>query len=180
MFRQKKPKDAFSEDLKVLYPRLWRYALVLTGAKDWADDVAQAACVKALEKRHQFQAGTQLDRWVFRIAQRTWYNELRAQAVRRGGGLVPIDSIDLIDNATGAETNFSLREVLSEVMTLPEAQRVATLLVYVEGYSYEEAAGIMEIPKGTVMSRLAAARKKLASRMKETHSELDDGHAKIQ
>ncbi|MGP1253279.1 MAG: RNA polymerase sigma factor [Kiloniellales bacterium] len=168
MFRRKKTKSAISDDLRALYPRLWRYALVLTGARDWADEVAQTACVKALEKEHQFECGSRLDRWVFRIAQRVWYNEVRAQAVRRGGGLVAIESADLIDTALDVDANYFVRQVISQVMALPEAQRIAVLLVYVEGYSYQEAAEIMEIPKGTVMSRLAAARSKLAHRMRES------------
>ena len=180
MFRRRRSKDAFPEDLKALYPRLWRYALVLTGAKDRADDLAQMSCLRALEKRDQVQEGSHLDRWVFRIAQRTWFNELRAQAVRRGGGLVPVESAELVDTSAGPDSNLSFREVLSDVMALPEAQRIAVLLVYVEGYRYAEAAGIMEIPKGTVMSRLSAARRKLVKRRTETRSEPDDGHAEIQ
>lgn len=168
MFRRKNSKPAISDGLRALYPRLWRYALVLTGARDWADEVAQAACVRALEKQHQFQPGSRLDRWVFRIAQRVWYNELRAQAVRRGGGLVAIESAELIDTARDVDTSYFAQQVMSQVMALPEAQRIAVLLVYVEGYSYQEAAETMDIPKGTVMSRLAAARSKLAHRMRES------------
>ena len=175
MFRKK--ESQFSEGLRALYPRLWRYALVLTGAKDRADDLAQTACLRALEKRHQFQPGSFLDRWLFRIAQRTWYNELRSQAVRQGGGLVPLDATEIADPSRDATANYFAAQVLSEVLSLPEAQRLAVLLVYVEGYSYQEAAVIMEIPKGTVMSRLAAARAKLKARMTET--EAGDSHVTL-
>ena len=148
-----------------VYPRLWRYAVALTGRRDWADDLVQTTCVRALDKADQFQAGTHLDRWMFRMAQRIWLNELRSRKVRTGGGLVPVEDVDLADNAPGVETNILARDVLNRVNALPEAQRTAVMLVYVEGFSYKDAAEVMEIPIGTVMSRLAAARKRLNAQM---------------
>ena len=133
----------------------------MTGRRERAEDVAQAACLRALEKAGLFAPGTQLDRWVFRIAQRLWLNELRADAVRRGGGIAPIDAVDLMDTASSSETNIFARQVLDSVMALPEAQRATVLLVFVEGFRYREAAEILDIPIGTVMSRLTAARAKL-------------------
>jgi RNA polymerase sigma-70 factor (ECF subfamily) len=159
------------DGLPAVYPRLWRYCVSLTGNRDAGSDLAQAAVLKAIEKADQFQAGTHLDRWVFRIAQRTWLNDLRALAVRRGGGLVPVEEFDLIDDKPSSETNILASEVLGFVMALPEAQRATVLLVYVEGFSYKEAAGILEIPIGTVMSRLAAARKTIAERTSDTEGE---------
>lgn len=148
--------------MKNLYPRLWRFCLATTGARHTADDLAQASCLKALEKRHQFSVGTAFDAWVFRIAKNTWINELRANTVRRGGGLVPTEKFDLADTKSGPDANLSGAEALEAVMALPEAQRTTTFLVYVEGYSYKETADMLDIPIGTVMSRLAASRKKLA------------------
>jgi RNA polymerase sigma-70 factor (ECF subfamily) len=139
---------------------------VLTSNRDFAGDLAQATCVRALEKADQYQAGTKLDRWLFRMTQRIWLNELRAQAVRRGGGLMPVEEIDLPDTGPDAETNYFLREVLVSVNALPEAQRATVLLVYVEGFSYAEAAEILEVPAGTIMSRLAAARKTIGAKMR--------------
>jgi RNA polymerase sigma-70 factor (ECF subfamily) len=150
------------EGMPDIYPRLWRYAVALTGRRDWADDLAQATCIRAIEKADLFQPGTQLDRWMFRMAQRLWYNELRSRKVRKGGGLVPVEETDLADPGPAAETNILAREVLSHVQGLPDAQRETVFLVYVEGYSYKEAAEMLEIPIGTVMSRLAGARKRLS------------------
>jgi RNA polymerase sigma-70 factor (ECF subfamily) len=99
---------------------------------------------------------------VFRIAQSIWFNQMRAEKVRRGGGLVPAEQADLLADGTDPESNTFLAQVLSQVMALPEAQRVTVLLVYVEGYPYKEAAEVLGIPIGTVMSRLAAARGRLA------------------
>jgi RNA polymerase sigma-70 factor, ECF subfamily len=147
--------------LPALYPRLWRYCLALTGARDHAQDLAQAACVRALEKAHLFESGTRLDFWVFRLTQRLWLNELRARAVRRQGGIVPLDEVELPSTNPDPEMNIFARQVFSQVMGLPEAQRSTILLVYVEGLTYKEAADIMEVPIGTIMSRLAAARQKI-------------------
>nr|WP_256386296.1 RNA polymerase sigma factor [Kiloniella sp. EL199] len=144
---------------------MWRYCLVLTRNRDSANDLAQAACERALEKADRFETGTHLDRWIFRIAQRIWLNELRSQAVRRGGGLVSVNDIDLPDTKADTETNIYASQVLKEVYLLPEAQRVTVLLVYVEGFSYKDAAEVLDIPIGTVMSRLAAARGRIAQRM---------------
>lgn len=148
--------------LDSLLPRLWRFCLVLARDRTAADDLAQAACLRALERATQFQAGTRLDRWVFRIAQTIWFNQLRADRVRRGAGVVPAEDAELVDRASDAEANLYLAEVLSAIMALPEQQRVLVLLVYVEGYSYREAAEHLDIPIGTVMSRLAGARARLA------------------
>ncbi|MDJ0686342.1 MAG: RNA polymerase sigma factor [Alphaproteobacteria bacterium] len=154
--------DAVKHGLTPLFPKLWRYCLVLTGARERADELAQATCLRALEKADLFTLGTELDRWVFRIAQRLWLNDLRTQSVRHGEGLAPIEEIDFPEKQGDPESNFSARETLSAVMALPEAQRLTVLLVYAEGRSYREAAEILEIPIGAVMSRLAAARGKLA------------------
>jgi RNA polymerase sigma-70 factor (ECF subfamily) len=141
--------------------------VVVTGNPERAGDTAQAACVRALERADQFAPGTDLDRWVFRIAQRLWLNELRSEAVRRGGGMAPVEELDLPDPGPDAETTIYGQQVLMRVMHLPEAQRVTVLLVYVEGYSYREAADILDIPIGTVMSRLAAARSTLSARLRD-------------
>jgi RNA polymerase sigma-70 factor, ECF subfamily len=138
--------------------RLWRYALVLSGARDVADDLVQATCVRAIERADQFQSGTRLDRWLFSILRSIWLNELRARRVREGGGLVDASEALMVDGAREVETNILAAEVLRQVGGLPEAQREAVLLVYVEGLSYREAAEVLAAPIGTVMSRLAAAR----------------------
>lgn len=157
-----------TEQIKILiaqvFPKLWRYCLALTSNTDRANDLAQAACLRAIEKAHLFKIGTHFDRWIFTIAQRLWFNEMRSEAVRRGGGLVTIEEIDLPDTNSDPEANLFARQVLMQVMALPEAQRATVMLVYVEGFSYAEAATILEIPIGTVMSRLAAARNKISER----------------
>lgn len=172
MRRNKTGLEEIRRGLPDLFPRLWRYCLALTSNRERADELAQAACLHALEKADLFQAGTHLDRWLFRLTQRLWLNEMRADAVRRGQGLLPVEELDLPDKKPDPHANLYAKEVLSAVVGLPEAQRVAVMLVYVEGYSYREAAGILEIPIGTVMSRLAAARKTLVSRLNRREEKL--------
>lgn len=135
----------------------------MSGSRETAEDLAQSTCVRALEKADAFTPGTHLDRWTFHILHRIWLNEMRAAKVRRAGGLQPIEDVELADDNPGVEANIFAREVLSSAMNLPEAMRETVLLVYVEGYSYQEAADLLEIPIGTVMSRLASARKKLSN-----------------
>jgi RNA polymerase sigma-70 factor, ECF subfamily len=147
--------------LTPLYPRLWRFCLVISGSRQAAADLAQATCLRALEKALLFQPGTHLDRWLFTMARRIWLNEMRATAVRRGGGLMALEDIEIEERRPGPEANIFAREVFRAVGALPEALRATVLLVYVEGYAYREAAEILDIPVGTVMSRLAAARAKL-------------------
>lgn len=166
MFREEKSLHAMRQGLAAIYPRLWRYCLVLTGNKDSANDLAQAVCLRALEKYDQFKIGTYFDRWLFRVTQRMWINEIRKQKVRRGEGLVPVEEADIIDPKSSPDMNLFVRQVLLEVMALPEAQRTAVSLVYIEGFSYKEAADVLDIPIGTVMSRLSAARSKLVNRIK--------------
>src|SRR5580704_10797386 len=142
--------------------RLWRYGLVLSGRRDVAEDLVQATCVRALERSSQFALGTRLDRWLFSILRSIWLNELRSRRVREGGGFVDASEALVIDGGREIETNIFAAQVLRQVGGLPEAQREAVLLVYVEGLSYREAAEVLATPIGTVMSRLAAARLALA------------------
>lgn len=160
-FAKKSAQTEIREGIPDLYPRLWRYAFALSGRRDVADDLAQMTCVRALEKHELFTAGTALDRWMFRTMHRIWLNEIRSATVRRAGGLVPVETLELPAENTDVETNIFAAQVLSVIGGLPEAMRATVVLVYVEGYSYREAAEHLEVPIGTIMSRLAAARKKL-------------------
>jgi RNA polymerase sigma-70 factor, ECF subfamily len=154
MIWRKDSQREVSDGLKPFYPRLWRYCLALTGNRDRAGDLAQSACLRALEQAGKFQSGTRLDLWMYRLTQRFWLNELRADAVRRRGSMVALDEIEIADTKPDPESNILAREVLWEVMALPEAQRTTVILVYVEGFSYKDASEVLDIPIGTVMSRL--------------------------
>jgi RNA polymerase sigma-70 factor (ECF subfamily) len=141
--------------------RLWRYALVLSRARDTADDLVQATCLRAIERADQFVPGTRVDRWLFAILRSIWLNEIRSRRIREGGGFVDADVLTT-DGEREIEMNITAAAVLRAIDRLPEAQRETILLVYGEGYSYAEAAATLGIPIGTIMSRLAAGRAALA------------------
>jgi len=155
------------EGLAKVLPSVWRYALSLTGSRSEADDLAQSACLRAMERGNQYDPGTHLDRWVFRIAHNLWISELRQKKVRKGNGLIGIDVANISDPAQDADRKTERRELMQAVLHLPEAQRQAVVLVYVEGYSYRDASMILDVPVGTVMSRLAAARTTLAQKFRD-------------
>lgn len=142
--------------------RLWRYGVVLSRQRDVADDLVQATCVRALERAGQFTSGTRLDRWLFSILHSIWLNEVRSRRIRMGHGFVDADVALVFDGERDTETHVLANQVLRQVSALPEAQRTAVFLTYVEGLSYREVAEVLDVPIGTVMSRLAAARAKLA------------------
>ena len=156
----------FRKELARIFPGIWRYALSLTGNRAEADDPAQSASLQAMERANQFEPGTHLDRWVFRITHDLWMSELRRQKVRKGNGLIGIEVAEIVDPRQNAEMQAERRELLQSVLNLPEAQRQAVVLVYVEGHSYRDAAMILDVPVGTVMSRLAAARANLSHKLK--------------
>lgn len=163
--RKSAAQAAVSEGLPAIYPRLWRFCLALTRDRAKAEDLAQSTCERALTQADKFDPGTDLDRWLFVMARRLWLNEVRATKVRRGEGLVPIEETDTQDNKPNVETNILARQVFDMVQALPEAQRMTALLVYVEGRPYREAAEILDIPIGTVMSRLSSVRKAIAKQV---------------
>jgi RNA polymerase sigma-70 factor, ECF subfamily len=144
--------------LEAHLPRLWRYALTLTRKSQDAEDLVQATCLRAIERADQFLPGTKLDRWLFTILRSIWLNQVRGERLREGEGRVDAEATLWFDGARVAESNISVAEVLKKLGGLPAAQRETALLVYAEGYSYAEAAAMLAIPVGTVMSRLAAVR----------------------
>jgi len=153
--------DGLSTQLPALLPRVWRFALRLAGDQRDAEDLVQRACVRALERRHQLQPGASTLSWLFTIVHSVWLNEVRARQSRSRGSTQW--SEELPDNVadTGALNpgTYTLhRQIISAVESLPDAQRAVMLLVSVEGLSYREAATVLDVPIGTVMSRLASAR----------------------
>ncbi|WP_218574350.1 sigma-70 family RNA polymerase sigma factor [Pseudomonas sp. PB120] len=142
--------------------RLWRYGLLLSRQRHVAEDLVQATCVRALERASQFESGTRMDRWLLSILHSIWLNEVRSRRIRHGTGLVDADNALSFDGEYAAQTHVLAAQVIRRVDALPEAQRETVFLAYVEGLSYREVADVLQVPIGTVMSRLAAARVKLA------------------
>lgn len=154
--------DTVRQGLGPCLARLWRYGYVLSHQRHVADDLVQATCVRALERASHYQPGTRLDRWLFSILHSIWLNDVRAQRIRQGQGFVDSDSLGDDHDSLTVENQILAHQVLRRVQALPEALRETVFLAYVEGLSYREIADIQQIPMGTVMSRLASARIKLA------------------
>jgi RNA polymerase sigma-70 factor, ECF subfamily len=144
-----------------MLPRLWAFALRISGDRHDAEDLVQRACLRALERAYQLQPDTAPLSWMFSIIHSTWINELHSRSVRKRSSMEWED--DFLENVAdpvnkGPETQLMLGQIISAVERLPEAQRVVMLLVAMEGLSYQEAADVLEVPIGTVMSRLSRAR----------------------
>lgn len=152
-------------ELAALLPRLRRFARALTAGSDEADDLVQAACERALPRLGQFEAGTRLDSWMFRLMQNLWIDWQRARQARPDGHLDAgedlLAAVPGVDGRTVTEQRLSLQQVLRALGELPDEQRAVMALVCVEDHSYQEAAQALDIPVGTVMSRLARARLRL-------------------
>jgi len=148
----------FGDQLIAVLPRLRRFARGLSGSVADADDLVQAACERALARQHQFQEGTRFDSWMFRIVQTIWIDQVRSRDVRKEGGDITEDQLGSDEPVRRVEARLALDEVRRAVEHLPSDQRMALLLVTVEGLSYKEAAEVVQVPVGTIMSRLSRAR----------------------
>jgi RNA polymerase sigma-70 factor (ECF subfamily) len=149
-----------------LLPRLRRFAVALTGDLDQADDLVQETCMRALSRVEQWQPGTRLDSWMYRIAQNLWLDRARARKVR--GEQVNVEAAEALAGTDGrdvVESRLTLQAVSAALGHLPAEQRVLIALVCIDGLSYKEAADITQTPIGTVMSRLARARRELHARL---------------
>ncbi|MEO1493462.1 MAG: RNA polymerase sigma factor [Pseudomonadota bacterium] len=155
--------DTLKTEIVALIPRLRRFAMALAGSQDEGDDVVQAACLKALGNLHQYEPGTRLDSWMFRIVQTTFLDQRRRYEHRMTSA--DLDTVYQTSDDGYAqrktEHGLLLQQVRDAMGDLPDDQRAALALVAIEGFSYKEAAAILEVPVGTVMSRLARARDRL-------------------
>jgi RNA polymerase sigma-70 factor (ECF subfamily) len=153
-------KDPFRTELIALLPRLRRFALGLTAHPDRADDLVQAGCERALARQHQWEPGTRLDSWMYRILQNLWIDQLRAH---HETAVEPeeIENVPDRDWDEGFEARLTLEQVVAAMGRLPPPMRAVLTLVCIDGQSYKEAAAALDVPIGTVMSRLARARLEL-------------------
>jgi RNA polymerase sigma-70 factor (ECF subfamily) len=150
-----------AQSLIELIPRLRRYARALVGERAAADDLVQDTLERAWSKLHLYRRGTDLRAWLFTVMHNVHVNRLRATR--------PADPLDdempeLAQRATQGDA-LLVRDLERALAALPEAQRQVLLLVALEDLSYDETARVLDIPIGTVMSRLARARDKLRQLM---------------
>ena len=158
-------RQAVRDEMIVLLPRLRRFARSLTRNAADADDLLQLTVERALVKQEQWTPGTRLDSWMYRIMKNIWIDEIRART-RRTEVFAP----EVAGEQVGAEDpQFERRlramSVEQAMEALPDEQRLAVGLVLVEGLSYREAADVMDVPMGTLTSRLARGRAALEARL---------------
>jgi RNA polymerase sigma-70 factor, ECF subfamily len=159
------PPD-LSAELVTLLPRLRRFARTLTRNPHDADDLVQLALERALARAHQLRPDAALAGWVFGILRHAWIDELRARA-RSERVFAPEESGQHVGDP-GPTAQAEMLSVQEAMARLPEEQRIAVALVLVEGFSYKEAAHVMEVPIGTLTSRLARGREALQTMLGES------------
>lgn len=149
--------NGFGDLLENEIPRLRRYARALTRDAARADDLVQSCLVRALAKSHLWQPGTDLRAWLFTILHNQHVNDVR-RAVREGIN-VPVEDVAPILTAPPTQgASLQLRDLDRAMARLPEEQRQVLLLVGLEGMRYEEVAMVLDVPVGTVRSRLSRGR----------------------
>ena len=144
------------DDIAALLPRLRRFGRTLARNPEDADDLVQIAVERALTHSHQWQPGTRLDSWMFRIMQNAWIDESRARE-RRQQTFVEEEAGENV-GVSANEAQMDAIAVRKAVAQLNDEQRAVVGLVLVEGLPYKEAADVLGIPIGTLTSRLARAR----------------------
>jgi RNA polymerase sigma-70 factor (ECF subfamily) len=148
-----------------LLPRLRRFARSLSRNQHDADDLVQTAVERAWRHLDQYRPGSSLASWLFGIMKNAWIDNRRSRG-RRGEVPLPEDS-GQHPAVTPMDANASLWSVSEAMDKLPEEQRLAVALVLVEGLSYKEAAEVLDVPIGTVTSRLARGRAALSAALGE-------------
>lgn len=149
----------FHRQLGELLPRLRRFARTVTYHREDADDLVQLALERALTRSEQWEPGTRLDSWMFRIVKNAWIDEVRSR-IRRGRVFAPEEEGEHVGDES-AETHQQRLAVQKAISLLSEDHRMVIGLVLVDGLPYKEAAEALEIPVGTLTSRLARAREAL-------------------
>lgn len=145
----------FSSDLVEELPVLRRVAMSCTQDRDQADDLVQTCAMRALANQHRFQPGTNLRAWLCRILRNEHLDRRRQQSRRIQ---VPVEDHHMV--TLGAQESVArLTETADAMARMPTGFRDVVNLVGVEGYSYEEAADALDLPIGTVRSRLSRARR---------------------
>jgi RNA polymerase sigma-70 factor (ECF subfamily) len=149
----------FARMLEAQIPRLRRYARALTRDIVRADDLVQSCLTRAVAKQHLWQPGTDLRAWLFTIMHNQHVNDVR-RGVRDGSNVELTEATQLTVESNAIPT-LELRDLETAIGKLPPEQRQAILLVGLEGMAYEEAAKVLNVPVGTVRSRLSRGRDQL-------------------
>ncbi len=157
--------QAFERELLTLVPRLRRFARSLTRDAADADDLTQVALERALKARTQWQPGTRMDSWMLRTMRNCWIDEVRSRTRRSRTFAPEEEGIGVSATVDDFERAADMQAIDQAMNQLPPEQREVIALVLVEGLSYREAADILDLPMGTVTSRLTRGRQALARKL---------------
>jgi RNA polymerase sigma-70 factor (ECF subfamily) len=147
-------------DIEAEIPRLRRYARALTRDVVSADDLVQDCLTRALGKLHLWQEGSDLRAWLFTILHNQYVNHIR-RAVREGAAVALNETEPMLSRAPQQGKRLELRDLERAITQLPKEQRSVILLVGLEGMRYEEVAAVLDVPVGTIRSRLSRGREAL-------------------
>jgi RNA polymerase sigma factor (sigma-70 family) len=164
--------QSFEEGLTELLPRLRRFAHTLSRNTPDADDLTQATIERALRSRAQWEPGTRLDSWLYRIMRNLWIDTVRSR--RRKEDLhAPVEQAEEIgaDPRSAIEASIDLQKVMATMQRLPDEQREIVALILIEGVGYRECSEILGLPIGTVSSRLVRGRTALLQMIGDSHGE---------
>ena len=158
----------FDKGLAELLPRVRRFAHSLSRDPFDGDDLAAQALERAIKSRHQWQEGTRLDSWLFRIVRNLWIDEGRSRS-RRARWELPPEFAEQVghDPRDELDRNLEVQRVMAAMEKLPDEQREVVALILVEGFGYREASELLDLPIGTVSSRLVRGRTALLSLLSE-------------
>jgi RNA polymerase sigma-70 factor, ECF subfamily len=149
-------RENIQEQIVALLPRLRRFARNLVRTPHDADDMVQIAVERALQRLDQWRSDARLDSWLFKILRNAWIDEMRSRG-RRAKIFMPEEAGENVGEAS-MEREIERLSVAAALSRLPQDQRLAVSLVLVEGLAYKDAADVLDVPIGTLTSRLARGR----------------------
>jgi RNA polymerase sigma-70 factor (ECF subfamily) len=153
------PSPEFQRELTELLPRLRRFAHGLSRNGADADDLTQATVERALRSHEQWQAGTRLDSWLYRIMRNLWIDTARARGRKEKHEAPEEEALTIGEDPREAiETSLELKRAMAAMDQLPDEQREVVALILIEGFGYREASEMLGLPIGTVSSRLVRGR----------------------
>lgn len=160
--------SSFEDQLAALLPRLRRFAHALSRDPADADDLTQATIERALKSREQWQPGTRLDSWAYRIMRNLWIDTARSRS-RRSAHEAPEEEGQSVgaDPRDSMHASLDLQRVMAAMERLPDEQREIVALILVEGFGYREVSEMLDLPMGTVSSRLVRGRTALLAMVGE-------------
>ena len=158
----------FEDQLAALLPRLRRFAHALSRDAADADDLTQATIERALRSKAQWQPGTRLDSWSYRIMRNLWIDTARARSRKNAREAPEEEGLSVgEDPRPGIEAAVDLHRVMAAMERLPDEQREVVALILVEGFGYREVSEMLGLPIGTVSSRLVRGRTALLAMVGE-------------